>query len=73
MAETFNPCSHQAHNTCIKSVAVLIHDGVEVACRKFTDKGRYVDMARLESGLSFLWVKVSMTMSKKFQQVKVQY
>jgi hypothetical protein len=43
---------------------------VEVAREKLMDKGNNVDMTRLESGMLFLQVKVSMTMREKLCQVR---
>jgi hypothetical protein len=45
-------------------------DRVEVAQGRFTNKGIDVDLTRLESGMSFLQVKASMTMKKKLMQVR---
>jgi hypothetical protein len=55
----------------IKNI-VFIHedDPVEVAQGRFTDKGSDVDPTRLESGMSFLQVKASMTMKEKLRQVR---
>jgi hypothetical protein len=62
----------KAYKTPIKSIAVFGHgdDGVEVACGKFTDKGSDVDITRLELGMSFLQVKLSMTMREKLRYVR---
>jgi hypothetical protein len=51
---------------------VFVHrdDRFDVAPGKFTDQRSAVDMTRLESGMSFLQVKVSMTMREKLRLVK---
>jgi hypothetical protein len=51
---------------------VFVHrdDRVEVARRKFRDKWSDINMTRLESGMSFLQVKASMTMREKLRQVR---
>ncbi len=45
-------------------------DRCDVAPGKFTGQGSVVDMTRLESGMSFLQVKVSVTMREKLRLVK---
>ncbi len=40
-------------------------DRVEIAWGRFTDKGSNIDMTRLESVMSFLKVKASMTIREK--------
>ncbi len=61
LAESFILCGHQANKIQIKSIAVLLHsdDSVKLAHGKVTDKGRDVDMTRLESRVAFLPVKAS--------------
>jgi hypothetical protein len=51
---------------------VFVHrDGrVEVARGKFRDKWSDINMTRLESGMSFIQVKASMTMREKLRQVR---
>jgi hypothetical protein len=44
------------------------NDRVEVAQCRFTDKGSDADITMLESGMSFLQVKASMTMNEKLKQ-----
>jgi hypothetical protein len=63
IAESFILCGHQAYKTHIKSIAIFVHndDRVMVATRRFTNKGGGIDITRLESGMSFLQVKTSMT------------
>ncbi len=66
MAELFILCSHQAFKTHIKSIAILIHedDRVEVAQGHFANKKGNVDLTKLESEMSFLQVKASMSMKE---------
>ncbi len=72
MADSFILCSHQAFKTHIKSIAVFIHkdDRMEVAQGRFTNKEGNSDLTRLESGMSFLQVRASMSMKKKLGQVR---
>jgi ribosomal protein L24 len=51
---------------------VFVHrdDRVEVARGKFRDKWSDINMTRLESGMSFIQVKASMTMREKLRQVR---
>jgi hypothetical protein len=70
IADLFILCSHQAFKTHIKSIAVFIHkDGqMEVAQSRFTNKEGEGDLTRLESGMSFLQVRASMSMKEKVRQ-----
>ncbi len=72
MAESFILCSHQAFKTHIKSIAIFIHkdNRVEVAQGCFVNKQGDVDLTKLESGISFLHVKASMSMKEKLRQVQ---
>ncbi len=56
----------------IKGIALLVHndDQVEVARGRFTDEGSDIDITHLKSGMSFLQVKLSMTMKEKLRQVR---
>jgi hypothetical protein len=72
VAESFILCGHQAFKTHIKSIAVSIHkdDRMEVAQGQFTNKEGEGDLTRLESGMSFLQVRASMSMKEKLRQVR---
>jgi hypothetical protein len=72
MADSFILCSHQAFKTHIKSIAVFIHedDQIEVAQGQFANKEGGSDLTRLESGMSFLQVKASMSIKEKLRQVR---
>jgi hypothetical protein len=70
LAESFILCGHQAFRTHIKNIAVFIHkdDRMEVAQGRFTDKEGEGDLTRLESGMSFMQVRASMSMKEKLRQ-----
>jgi hypothetical protein len=72
MAESFVLCSHQAFKSHIKSIAIFIHkdERVEVAQGRFANKEGDVDLTKLESGMSFLQLKASMSMKEKLRQVR---
>jgi hypothetical protein len=72
MADLFILCNHQAFKTHIKSIAVFIHkdDRMEVAQGRFADKEGDGNLTRLKSGMSFLQVRVSMSMKEKLRQVR---
>jgi hypothetical protein len=71
LAETINVFGHIAYKTHIKSIAVSVHgdNRVEVVGGNFTNKRSDVDMTRVESVLSYLNIKTSMTMREKLRQV----
>ncbi len=72
IAESFILWGHQVFKTHIKNIAVFMHvdDRVEVTQGRFTDKGSDVDLTWLESAMSFLQVKASMTLKDKPRQVR---
>ncbi len=72
LAESFILCGHQAFRTHIKNIAVFIHkdDRMEVAQGRFTDKEGEGDLTRLESGMSFMQVRASMSMKEKLRQIR---
>jgi hypothetical protein len=65
-------CGHQAFKTHIKNIAVFIHkdDRMEVAQGHFNDKEGEGDLTRLESGMSFMQVRASLSMKEKLRQVR---
>jgi hypothetical protein len=65
-------CGHQAFRTHIKSIAVFIHkdDRMEVAQGQFSNREGEGNLTRLESGMSFLQVRASMSMKEKLRQVR---
>jgi hypothetical protein len=72
VAESFILCGHQAFRSHIKSIAVFVHkdDQMEVAQGRFFGKEGEVDLTRLESGMSFMQVRASMSMKEKLRQVR---
>jgi hypothetical protein len=72
LVESFILCGHQALRTHIKNIAVFIHkdDRMEVAQGRFSDKEGEGDLTRLESGMSFMQVRASMSMKEKLRQVR---
>jgi hypothetical protein len=72
LAESFILCGHQAFRTHIKNIAVFIHkdDSMEVAQGRFSDKEGEGDLTRLESSMSFMQVRASMSMKEKLRQVR---
>jgi hypothetical protein len=72
VAESFILCGHQAFQTHIKNIAVFVHkdDRMEVAQGRFLGKEGEADLTRLESGMSFMQVRASMSMKEKLRQVR---
>jgi hypothetical protein len=72
LAESFILCRHQAFKTHIKNIAVFIQkdDRMEVAQGHFNDKEGEGDLTRLESSMSFMQVRASMSMKEKLRQVR---
>ncbi len=72
LTESFILCGHQVFKTHIKNIAVFIHkdDRMEVAQGHFNDKEGEGDLTRLESGMSFMQVRASMSMKEKLRQVR---
>jgi hypothetical protein len=72
VAESFILCGHQAFRTHIKNIAVFVHkdDRMEVAQGRFSGKEGEADLTRLESGMSFMQVRASMSMKEKLRQVR---
>jgi hypothetical protein len=68
LAESFILCGHQA----FKNIAVFVHkdDRMEVAQGHFSGKEGEGDLTRLESGMSFMQVRASMSMKEKLRQVR---
>jgi hypothetical protein len=66
LAELFILCGHQAFRTHIKNIAVFVHkdDRMEVAQGRFSGKEGEADLTRLESGMSFMQVRASMSMRR---------
>ncbi len=72
LTELFILCRHRAFRTHIKNIAVFLHkdDRMEVAQGRFSGKEVEGDLTRLESGISFMQVRASMSMKEKLRQVR---
>ncbi len=73
LAESFILCGHQAFRTHIKNIAIFVHKDarMEVAHKgRFSNKEGEADLTRLESGMSFVQVRASMSMKEKLRQVR---
>jgi hypothetical protein len=72
LAESFILCGHQAFRTHIKNIAAFVHkdDRMEVAQGRFSGKEGEADLTRLESSMSFMQVRASMSMKEKLRQVR---
>jgi hypothetical protein len=72
VAELFILCGHHAFRTHIKNIAVFVpkDDRMEVAQGRFNGKEGEADLTRLESGMSFMQVRASMSMKEKLRQVR---
>jgi hypothetical protein len=72
MADSFILCIHQAFKTHIKSITLFIHkdDQKEVAQGRFNNKEGDGDLTRLESRMSFLQVRASMSMKERLRQAQ---
>jgi hypothetical protein len=72
VAESFILCGHHAYRTHTKNIAVFVHkdDRMEVAQGRFSGKEGEADLTRLESGMSFMQVRASMSMKEKLRQVR---
>jgi hypothetical protein len=67
-------CGRAAQTTHIKNIAVFFHpmDQIEVVSAKFNMVTMEAEFTRLESELSFLQVRASMTMQETIHQVKAE-
>jgi hypothetical protein len=72
LAESFILCRHQAFRTHIKNIAVFVHkdDRMEVAQGRFSNKEGEAVLTGLDSGMSFMQVRASMSMKEKLRQVR---
>ncbi len=72
LTESFILCGHQAFRTHIKNIAVFVHrdDRMEVAQGRFSGKEGEGNLTRLESGMSFMQVRASISMKEKLRQVR---
>ncbi len=74
LKETMILCGRVAQTTHIKSIAVFFHpmEQIEVASGKFNMVTTEAEFTRLESELSFLQVRSTMTLQETIRQVKAE-
>ena len=74
LKETMILCGQAAQTTHIKSIAVFFHpmEQIEVASGKFNMVTTEAEFTRLESELSFLQVRSTMTLQETIRQVKAE-
>jgi hypothetical protein len=74
LKETMILCGRAAQTTHIKSIAVFFHptEQIEVASGKFNMVTTEAEFTRLESELSFLQVRSTMTLQETIRQVKAR-
>jgi hypothetical protein len=67
-------CGRAMQTTHIKNTAVFFHpmEQIEMASRKFNSVTTEAEFTRLESELSFLKVRSTMTRQEKIRQVKAE-
>jgi hypothetical protein len=74
LKETMMLCGRAAQTTHIKSIAVFFHpmEQIEVGSGKFNMMTTEAEFTRLESELSFLQVRATMTLQETIRQVKAE-
>ncbi len=74
LKETMILCGRVAQTTHIKNIAVFFHpmEQIEVASGKFSVVTTEAEFTRLESELSFLQVRSTMTLQETIRQVKAE-
>jgi hypothetical protein len=74
LKETMILCGRATQTTHIKSIAVFFHpmEQIEVASGKFNMVTKEAEFTRLESELSFLQVRSTMTLQETIRQVKAE-
>jgi hypothetical protein len=72
LTETFLLCGRAAQKTHIRNIVVFFHpmSQIQVASGKFDAATTEASITRLESELSFLQVKATMTLQERIRQVK---
>jgi hypothetical protein len=72
LTETFLLCGRAAQKTHLRNIVVFFHpmSQIQVASGKFDAATTVASITRLESELSFLQVKATMTMQERIRQVK---
>ena len=74
LKETMVLCGRAAQRTHIKNIAVFFHplEQIQVASGRFSMVTEEAELTRLESELSFLQVKSTMTLQETIRQVKAE-
>ncbi len=74
LTESFLLCGRAAMRTHIKNIVVLFHSmsGIHVASGKFSTATGEAEVTRLESKVSFLQVKATMSLKERILQVKAE-
>ena len=67
LTETFLLCGRMAPRTHIKNIVIFFHPmvGIQVTSRKFSAGTRETDIMRLESQVSVLQVKATMSLQER--------
>ncbi len=74
LTESFLPCGRAAMHTHIKNILIFFHpmSGIQVASGKFSTATGEAKVTRLESEVSFLQVKATMSLKERIRQVKAE-
>jgi hypothetical protein len=74
LTESFLLCGRAAMRTHIKNIVIFFHpmSGIQVASGKFSTVTGEAEVTRLESEVSFLQVKATMSLKERIRQVKVE-
>jgi hypothetical protein len=74
LTESFLLCGRAAMRTHIKNIVIFFHPmlGIQVASGKFSTATGEAEVTRLESEVSFLQVKATMSLKERIRQVKAE-
>jgi hypothetical protein len=74
LTESFLLCGRAAMRTHIKNIVIFFHpmSGIQVASGKFSTATGEAEVTRLESEVSFLQVKATMSLKERIRQVKAE-
>jgi hypothetical protein len=74
LTESFLLCGRAAMCTHIKNIVIFFHpmSGIQVASGKFSTATGEAEVTRLESEVSFLQVKATMSLKERIRQVKAE-
>ena len=74
LTESFVLCGRAAQRTHIKNIVIFFHPmtGMQVASGKFSTATGEAEITRLESEVSFLQVKATMSLQERIRQVKAE-